>query len=63
MVGTLIIFGIFVLAAFYSGFYFGYLKAEEKPPERMPIVTEIKELVDNARAAKNEPEEPRNFFD
>ena len=28
----LIIFGCFILAAFVSGFYCGYLKREEKPP-------------------------------
>jgi len=29
----LIIFAIFIFAAFYSGFYIGYFKREEKPPE------------------------------
>jgi hypothetical protein len=30
---TLIIFGTFLIAAFICGFYFGYLKREDKAPE------------------------------
>ena len=33
MIIELIIFGIFIIAAYTGGFYFGYLKREDKPPE------------------------------
>ena len=59
---TLIVFGIFVLAAFYSGFYCGYLKREEKPPElQMPLPPAVKAMV--AAARKTEKEEPKSFFE
>lgn len=29
----IIVFAVFIFAAFYSGFYIGYYKREEKPPE------------------------------
>ena len=56
---ALIIFGIFLLAAFWSGFYIGYLKREEKPPE-IPAVKTFKRVVRD-KAAKEE--EPKSFFD
>jgi len=40
--GTFIIFSLSILAAFWSGFYVGYLKKEGKPPEiPMPNIKEI----------------------
>lgn len=33
MIPELIVFALFIFAAFYSGFYIGYYKREEKPPE------------------------------
>jgi len=39
---NLIIFSLSILAAFWSGFYVGYLKKEGKPPEiPMPNIKEI----------------------
>jgi hypothetical protein len=57
MIATLIIFGVFIIAAFYSGFYFGYTKREGKPPEAMPIVSDVKEVLDKAMEPKK-PDKP-----
>lgn len=51
---TLIIFGIFIVVAFYSGYYFGYQKREGKPPE-LPVVTSVADVLDKA---KKKPEKP-----
>lgn len=56
--GTLIIFGIFVMAAFWSGFFVGYLKREGKAPET-PIPKTFKMI----RDIKAKPDEPHSFFD
>jgi hypothetical protein len=65
---TLIIFGIFMTAAFYGGFFFGYLKREGKPPESMPIISDVLDAVGKA-ATKEKQEKPskeelraNNFF-
>lgn len=48
MTTLIIVFGM--LTAFYSGFYFGYLKREGKPPE-LPQIN-LKEVIN---AVKPEP--------
>ena len=53
---TLIIFGIFLTVAFYSGYFFGYQKREGKPPE-MPIISSVTDIVDKAMEPKK-PEKP-----
>lgn len=49
--GTLIIFGIFILTAFFGGFFVGYYKREGKKPEILP---EIKEIIAAVVPAKEE---------
>jgi hypothetical protein len=56
---ALIIFGIFIITAFYSGFYIGYLKREDKAPE-IPAVKTFKRVI---RDIKAKDEEPKSFFD
>ncbi len=68
MITILIIFGIFIITAFYSGFYFGYTKREGKPPEGMPIVSEVSSFIETVKPKpfkKPTQEEIRanNFFD
>jgi hypothetical protein len=59
MLLELIVFGTFMIAAFWSGFYFGHLKREGRPPERFPIVGKIKQKIHEART-KEEP--PVGFY-
>ena len=59
MIGTLITFGIFIITAFYSGFYIGYLKRDDKAPE-IPAVKTFKRVI---RDIKAKDEEPKSFFD
>jgi hypothetical protein len=50
-----------MLAAFYSGFYCGYLKREEKAPQ-MPIenITKgIKTTIDNVKNKKERPDKEK----
>lgn len=68
MIATLIAFGVFIIAAFYSGFYFGYTKREGRPPDKMPIVSEFSSFVETVKPKpfkKPTREEVRanNFFD
>ena len=56
MIEIFVIFGM--LAAFWSGFYVGYLKREDKPPEipipKVSVPTREKpERVDKDRAKEN----------
>lgn len=55
MIITLIIFGVFITAAFYSGFYFGYTKREGKPPESMPIVSTVNKVVGRMTEKRDKP--------
>jgi hypothetical protein len=62
----LIITVIAIFAAFYSGFYFGYLKRENKPPESMPIVDDFKNLtheLQNIISRSKDEEESKGFYD
>jgi hypothetical protein len=66
---TLIIFGIFMIAAFYGGFFFGYLKREGKPPESIPIISDVVNAIDKAMEGTKKQEKPskeelkaNNFF-
>lgn len=54
---TLIIFGIFITAAFYSGFYFGYYRREGKPPESIPIISDVAKAIDKATTKYEKPSE------
>jgi len=56
---ALIIFGIFLLAAFWSGFYIGYLKREDKAPD-MPAIKSFKRVIRDIGA---KPEPPKSFFE
>jgi hypothetical protein len=56
---TLIIFGIFLLAAFWSGFYVGYLKREDKKPDSPQIDRIIKKYF----RPKGKPEKTKGFYD
>lgn len=57
MIIELIVFGIFIIAAFSGGFYFGYLKREDKPPE-MPTIP-LKRFT----LKKEKEVEPKGFYD
>lgn len=57
---TLILFGIFMLASFTAGFYFGYLKREDKPPELPEIFKSVKRYT---RKVKDTEVEPKSFYD
>lgn len=59
---TLIVFGIFMLLSFCIGFYIGYLKREEKPPE-IPATNAIKSFKRVIRDKAAKEEEPKSFFD
>lgn len=48
--GMFIIFSLSILAAFWSGFYVGYLKKEGKPPE-IPL-PDIKEIINSVKPEK-----------
>jgi len=52
---------ISIFIAIYTGFYFGYLKREEKPPEKLPVISEIKDLVGKLKPVKEE--KSTGFFD
>ena len=61
---TLIIFGIFILAAFAGGFFLGYYKREGKipdPPEHLlqpftqPIIRPLKEIINAVKARQERP--------
>lgn len=52
--GALIILSLSILAAFYSGFYFGHMKREGEPPE-IPLPN-IKEIIDVVK-----PEKPQRL--
>lgn len=56
---TLITFGIFMLVAFVTGFYIGYLKREDKAPD-IPAVKSFKRVI---RDIKAKDEEPKGFYD
>jgi hypothetical protein len=58
----MIIFGIFMLVAFTTGFYFGYLKREDKPPE-MPFVEELTHAARKFTLKKKKEEPPKSFYD
>jgi len=62
MTTALIIFGI--LTAFYSCFYFGYLKREGKPPDKMPIVSDLMALATATKPERPDKEEEKanTFF-
>lgn len=59
MIITLIVFGLFIIAAFYSGFYFGYTKREGKPPESMPIVSDVANFVEKVVTKENQEKPSR----
>jgi hypothetical protein len=53
-----------MLAAFWSGFYVGFLKREgEKPP--MPFADDIDDIVDRVKDSitKEKEAEPSGFYD
>jgi hypothetical protein len=65
---TIIILALAMLAAFWSGFYVGYIKREDKKPP-VPFVTDInefaEEIMDKVREkmAKEKETEPQGFYD
>jgi hypothetical protein len=54
LMDVLLIFIVVVAinAAFYSGFYFGYMKREDKPPEK--LIPNIKEVINTIKPEKKE---------
>lgn len=46
-----------IFAALMCGFYFGYIKREGKPPESMPIVTDVLNAMEKA-VTKEKKEKP-----
>lgn len=59
-------------AAFYSGFYFGHIKAENKPPDSMPytplqeyIGHKIDQVIEKVESKKKQDDEnePKGFFE
>jgi hypothetical protein len=58
MIIELIIVILGMLATFVTGFYFGYLKREDKPPE-MPVF----KLPDISVGKKDKEAEPKGFYD
>ncbi|MFA4854198.1 MAG: hypothetical protein WC616_02475 [Candidatus Omnitrophota bacterium] len=48
----MLVFAIAILAAFWSGFYVGYLKREGEPPE-IPLPN-IKEIINNIKPEKKQ---------
>jgi len=64
MLLTTIIITLGMLAAFWSGFYVGFLKREgEKPP--MPFADDIDDIVDRVKDSitKEKEAEPSGFYD
>jgi hypothetical protein len=57
-----LILAISVFAAFYIGFYFGFMKREGTPPESMPIVEDLKSIR-RFKRKKQEDKEPTSFYD
>jgi hypothetical protein len=58
-----------LLVGLYTGFYFGYLKRENKPPA-MPIISEIRQLkqyienrLEEAEIKPKQENEPKSWFD
>ena len=51
-----------MISAFYSGFYFGYLKRENEPPPKIeiPIVPVLQQKSDKKKDKDNEA---NSFFD
>lgn len=72
MIIECIIFGVFIFAAFYSGFYFGHMKRENKPPESMPYTpiteymeTKFNQVIEKVESTKRQEDEdnPTGFFE
>ena len=65
---TAVIFALGMLAAFWSGFYVGYIKREDKKPP-VPFVADIAEFTEEIiehvqeRIGKPKETEARSFYD
>lgn len=63
MIIELIVFGSFIIAAFICGFYFGYLKRENKMPEPPETLQEIGTKIKQYKLKKEDAPIPKSFYD
>ena len=60
---TVLITVIGMISAFYSGFYFGYLKREDEPPPKIEIPISVPVLQSKKKDKTDKEDEGNSFFE